>query len=71
VKLSVTIFVVYVDAVLFVRNDEDEITHILVYFADQFTKVTDLTAILKHMGIDIVIKINTLVRIFPIITSIK
>jgi hypothetical protein len=54
VKKTVTIIVVYVDDVLFVGNDQDEINHILEYLADQFTKITDEATISKYIGIDIV-----------------
>jgi hypothetical protein len=53
-KLTVTIIVVYVDDILFVGNDEIEITRILDYLADQFTKITDEATISKYVGIDIV-----------------
>jgi hypothetical protein len=54
VKNTVTIIVVYVDDVLFAGNDKDEITHILEYLADQFTKITDMATISKYVGIEIV-----------------
>jgi hypothetical protein len=53
-KLTVTIIVVYVDDVLFIGNDDVEITRILDYLADQFTKITDEATISKYVGIDIV-----------------
>jgi hypothetical protein len=46
--------VVYVDDVLFIGNDKDEISHILDYMADQFTKITNMATISKYVGIEIV-----------------
>jgi hypothetical protein len=45
--------VVYVDDILFTGNDQDEITRVLDYLSEEFTKITDITILSKYIGVEL------------------
>jgi hypothetical protein len=50
---TVTIIVVYVDDILFTGNNQDEITSVLDYLSEEFTKITDITILSKYIGVEL------------------